>query len=55
LSFYAPTSAVEIETFGLGVKVISTSPDYCNYQRDADNSSITATRIMAAFEQSMAY
>ena len=53
LSFYAPTSAAEIETFGLGVKVISTSPDYCNYQRDADNSSITAKRIMSAFEQSV--
>jgi len=49
LSFYAPTSAVEIETFGLGVKVISTSEDYCSYERDADNTSITAERIMSAF------
>lgn len=45
LSFYAPTSAAEIETFGLGVKVISTRPDYCNYSPTADNSDITAEKL----------
>lgn len=48
LSFYAPTSAVEIDTFGTGVKLCSTSPDYCSYRKDADNSSITAERLMSA-------
>lgn len=50
LSFYAPTSAVEIDTFGLGVKVVSTSPDYCTYRRNVDNSTLTAERIFAAWE-----
>lgn len=50
LSFYAPTSAAEIDTFGTGVKVISTAPDYCSYSGDCDNSSITAERLFEAFE-----
>ena len=45
VSFFAPTSAAEIEQYGLGEKVISTSADYCSYQKDADNSSITAERV----------
>ena len=45
VSFYAPTSAAEIETFGLGRKILSTAPDYCSYRPDADNCSITADRI----------
>ncbi len=49
ISFYAPTSAAEIDTFGTGTKLISTSPDYCSYSVDADNSSITAERILAYF------
>ena len=49
LSFYAPTSAAEIGTFKTGVKVISLSADYCSYKKEADNSSITTERIMAAF------
>ena len=49
LSFYAPTSAAEIGTFGTGVKVISLSADYCSYKKETDNSSITAERIMGAF------
>lgn len=49
LSFYAPTSAAEIGTFGTGTKVVSTSSDYCNYRPDADASSITATRISQVF------
>ncbi len=47
ISYYAPTSAAEINTFGTGRKVVSTSPDYCNYRPDADNSTITADRIFA--------
>ena len=43
--FFAPTSAAEIELYGLGEKVWSTAPDYCSYSRDADNSTVTAERI----------
>jgi heptosyltransferase-2 len=49
LSFYAPTSAAEIGTFGSGVKVVSSAEDYCCYRPDADSSTITAARILAAF------
>ncbi len=48
VAFFAPTSAAEIELFGLGEKVASTSPDYCSYRADADNSSVTAERLCAA-------
>ncbi len=51
LSFYAPTSAAEIDTFGTGVKVISTSEDYCSYKPDADNSTITNDRILKALKK----
>jgi heptosyltransferase-2 len=51
VSFYAPTSAAEINTFGFGEKVVSTSADYCSYKRDADNSTITAERIQSAFQR----
>jgi heptosyltransferase-2 len=44
--FFAPTSAAEIELFGLGEKVVSTSPDYCSYRPDADTSSITPERLL---------
>ena len=47
-SFFAPTSAAEIELFGRGAKLTSTSPDYCSYAPDADNSSITAARVLEA-------
>lgn len=39
--FFAPTSAAEIELYGLGEKVWSTADDYCSYRPDADNSSLT--------------
>jgi heptosyltransferase-2 len=45
LAFFAPTSAAEIDDFGIGRKIASTAPDYCSYRKDADNSSITAKRI----------
>jgi heptosyltransferase-2 len=48
VAFFSPTSAAEIDTFGLGQKVTSTSPDYCTYRSDVDNSSITADRLLHA-------
>lgn len=54
LSFYAPTSAAEIGTFGTGVKLVSLAGDYCSYRPDADNSTITADRIMALFHSHLA-
>lgn len=45
IAFFSSTSAVEIDDFKLGVKLISTGLDYCSYKPDADNSSITAERI----------
>ncbi len=45
VSFFAPTSAAEIELYGLGEKVLSTARDYCSYRKDADNSTITAERV----------
>ena len=47
-AFFSPTSAVEIDDWGIGTKVGSTAPDYCNYRKDADNSTITADRIIEA-------
>lgn len=51
ISYYAPTSAVEIETFNLGRKVISQSEDYCSYKAIVDTSTITAERIFKEFNQ----
>jgi heptosyltransferase II len=48
VAFFAPTSAAEIELYGRGEKVVSTSPDYCSYRPDADNASLTAERLAAA-------
>jgi heptosyltransferase II len=48
VAFFAPTSADEIELFGRGAKVKSTSLDYCSYLKDADRSSLTVERIGAA-------
>jgi heptosyltransferase-2 len=47
-AFFSPTSAVEIDDWGIGTKVVSTASDYCSYRKDADNTSITAGRIMEA-------
>jgi heptosyltransferase-2 len=47
-AFFSPTSAAEIDDWGIGTKVISTAADYCCYRKDADNSSITADRIIEA-------
>jgi heptosyltransferase-2 len=48
VAFFAPTSAAEIELYGLGEKVSSTAADYCSYRPDADNSTITAQRLSEA-------
>ena len=48
VAFFAPTSAAEIELYGLGQKVWSTAPDYCTYRRDADNSTLTSERLCSA-------
>lgn len=48
LSYYAPTSAAEINTFGSGLKIASSAPDYCSYLPHADNSTITADRLLPA-------
>lgn len=48
VSFFAPTSAAEIENLPKSRKVVSTSADYCCYKPNADNSTITADRIHAA-------
>jgi len=48
VAFFAPTSAAEIDLYGLGEKVVSTAADYCSYRPDADNSTITAARLVEA-------
>jgi heptosyltransferase II len=47
-AFFSPTSAAEIDDWGIGTKVASTAPDYCSYRKDANNSTITADRIIEA-------
>lgn len=54
VAFFAPTSAAEIELFGLGEKVVSTASDYCSYRADADNSSITTERLADAVARVLA-
>lgn len=48
VAFFAPTSAAEIEFYGRGEPVCSTSPDYCSYRPDARNDTITAERVASA-------
>lgn len=50
LAFFSPTSAAEIDDFGLGLKLESTAPDYCSYRADADNSTITTARMLEALK-----
>lgn len=47
-AFFSPTSAAEIDDWGIGTKVASTAPDYCSYRKDADSSTITADRLIEA-------
>jgi heptosyltransferase-2 len=51
LCFFSPTSANEVDNFSYVKKVISTSIDYCSYEKNADNSSITADRLFEAFKE----
>ncbi|NOT29647.1 MAG: hypothetical protein HOP15_04260, partial [Planctomycetes bacterium] len=48
LAFFAPTPAHEIELYGRGEKVASTAPDYASYRTDADTSTLTVERLLAA-------
>jgi heptosyltransferase-2 len=50
VAFFGPTSAAEIDDFGIVEKVLSTSSDYCSYRPVVDNSSITAERVLAALD-----
>ena len=53
VSIFTATSAVEIDTFGTGVKIISSSSDYCSYKPDADNSTITPENILFQIEKNL--
>jgi heptosyltransferase-2 len=48
VAFFAPTSGAEVDLFGHGRSIRSTSSDYCSYRPDADNSSITPERLCSA-------
>jgi heptosyltransferase-2 len=48
VAFFAPTSAAEIELYGMGEKVVSTAPDACSYKPDADTSTLTVERLQDA-------
>lgn len=48
VAFFAPTSADEIELYGLGEKVVSTASDVCSYRADTDTRSLTTERLVAA-------
>lgn len=54
-AFFSPTSAVEIDDWGIGTKVVSSAPDYCSYRKDADNSTITAERIIDAVARNRSF
>jgi len=54
VSFFAPTPAAEIELYDLGVKVQSTTDDYCSYSKRADTSTITVERLVEATSQVLA-
>ena len=48
VAFFAPTPAAEIELYGRGEKVASTSADYASFRPDADTSTLTVERLSAA-------
>jgi heptosyltransferase-2 len=48
VAFFAPTPAHEIELYGRGESVASTAPDYASYRADADTSTLTVERLLAA-------
>ncbi len=48
VAFFAPTSAAEIELYGRGEKVASTSFDSCSYRPTVDMSTLTVERLVDA-------
>ena len=54
LAFFSPTSAAEIGDFGFGCKVVSSASDYCSYRKDADNTTITAERLLGLLQEHIA-
>jgi heptosyltransferase-2 len=48
VAFFAPTPAHEIELYGRGEAVASTAPDYASYRSDADTSTLSVERLLAA-------
>ena len=52
--FFAPTSATEIELYGLGEKVESLAPDAGTYRPDVDTSTLTVERLEAAAVRTLA-
>ena len=54
VALFVPTSAAEIELYGLGEKVESTAPDACSYRFDADNSTLTPELLCAAVLRQLA-
>jgi heptosyltransferase-2 len=54
VAFFAPTSAAEIELYGRGEKIASTSRDACSYRADADTSTLTPDRLAAAVVEQLA-
>ncbi len=51
VAFFNATSAAEIDTYGLGVKIKSTASDYCSYTKNADSTTITARRILEGLKE----
>lgn len=54
VAFFAPTSAAEIDLYGLGEKVVSTAPDACSYRPDVDTSTLTVERLVEASRRTLA-
>jgi heptosyltransferase-2 len=48
VAFFAPTPAAEIDFYGRGAAVISEADDYASYRPDADTSTLTPERLVAA-------
>lgn len=52
-AFFAPTSAAEIDTFGICDKVISLANDYCNYSKFCNNKTITGERLLESLKNNI--
>jgi heptosyltransferase-2 len=51
ITFFAPTSAAEIENRDNIKKIKSDSTDYCSYNPNADNATLTAERILQVLNE----